>query len=262
MSFREILNQTKVQPSSVAVFWIGQAGFLLKTAGGKLILIDPYLSDSVYEQTKKEDNYSFKRLTSALFTPDEIEFDLIFCSHEHGDHMDVGSMAALTNNRKTKVYSNPKGIESALKAGVPSGRITKIERGEQLDFGEFTLKTLTAQHGTLSPEAMGFLFDFRFVQIYYAGDTAYDLEALAPVIAAKPEIALLPINGAYGNLGSETAAKYAHDLQAKVCIPCHFWTFPIHLGDPQKFIEAMPKYAPDCKLCMLSPGEPYIYSAK
>ncbi len=119
------------------------------------------------------------------------------------------------------------------------------------------MTALAAQHGDLSPEAMGFLFDFGFIRIYYSGDTAYDLPMLAPALKARPELVLLPINGAYGNLNAVEAAKLANNLGAKVCIPHHFWTFSIHLGSPQEFIGAMAEYAPGCELHMLTPGEPF-----
>ncbi len=35
----------KVQKGSVAVVWLGQAGYLLKTPAGTIVMIDPYLSD-------------------------------------------------------------------------------------------------------------------------------------------------------------------------------------------------------------------------
>ena len=36
---------------------------------------------------------------------------------------------------------------------------------------------------------------------------------------------------------SELAAQYAGMLHCKTCIPCHFWTFPLHHGDPQIIID-------------------------
>jgi L-ascorbate 6-phosphate lactonase len=257
MKFIDVLAKTDVMPASVVVFWLGQAGFLLKTADKKLILIDPYLSDSLYDSSKTQNGYAFKRMTPVLFEPDEVNADLIFCSHEHADHLDTGSIAALLKNEGTRLYTNPASVRLAKRAGAPSDRIQTIHRGTELDFGEFRLTALAAQHGDLSPEAMGFLFDFGFIRIYYSGDTAYDLPMLAPALKARPELVLLPINGAYGNLNAVEAAKLANNLGAKVCIPHHFWTFPIHLGSPQEFIGAMAEYAPGCELHMLTPGEPF-----
>ena len=72
---------------------------------------------------------------------------------------------------------------------------------------------------------------------------------------AKPDLALLPINGAYGNLNAREAAEYAAFCGAMRCLPYHFWTFAGHGGDPMAFCKEMPVLAPDCELIMLTPGE-------
>ena len=72
------------------------------------------------------------------------------------------------------------------------------------------------------------------------------------------EAAILPINGAFGNLNGKEAAEYAGLLKCKICIPCHFWTFPLHHGDPQEIIEHMGESAPDCRLMLLCQGESFL----
>ena len=47
MKFMERVRGTQVEKDSAAVFWLGQAGFLIKTAEGRQIVIDPYFSDCV-----------------------------------------------------------------------------------------------------------------------------------------------------------------------------------------------------------------------
>ena len=114
----------------------------------------------------------------------------------------------------------------------------------------------------MSPEAMGFLFDFGGTRIYYAGDTAFDPELLGMTKDSIPDLALLPINGAYGNMDACNAAKFAQFCGAKKCIPYHFWTFAGHGGDPMAFCKEMPMQAPDCELIMLTPGEIYSLSTE
>ena len=262
MKFAGKMKKATVKPGSVLLYWIGQAGFLIKTADDKLILVDPYLSDAVYNETKEKNGYAFKRMAPALFEADEIEADWIFCSHEHGDHVDPDAIATLAAGAKTTLYTNAPGAGAAKEAGVPADKIHILSSGMNMDFGSFKLTVTAAQHGKFTPGAMGFIFDFGFTKIYYAGDTAYDLETLAPALAAKPEVALLPINGAFGNLNSKEAAMLANDLQAKICVPHHFWTFPRHMGAPQELIDLMPECAPRCELRMLTPGEPLFIESE
>ena len=259
MRFSEKIKKLKVEPGSVCVVWIGQAGFLLKTAGGKTILIDPYLTDYVYKLFREEEGLAFKRLSAPLFEPDEIEPDYLLISHEHGDHLDMEALPFFLGNGKTQCYANRVCIEEAKKAGIKTDGIHCIEKNKSYDLGEFKLKTLDCDHGELSPEALGLLLDFGFTKVYYSGDTSYSLARLQGAIALRPEVALLPINGAFGNLDAKEAAQFAADLHARVCIPHHFWTFPKHLGNPIEALDTFPKYAPDCRLEMVTPGDICIY---
>ena len=40
------LERFCVPPGRITLWWLGQAGFLVKTPAGKLVAIDPYLSNS------------------------------------------------------------------------------------------------------------------------------------------------------------------------------------------------------------------------
>ena len=141
---------------------------------------------------------------------------------------------------------------------IDTSRVTAIAIGDSVDMGEFTLRVVDCDHGSSTPGAMGFILDFGFRKIYYSGDTSLNLQRLEEAVAQQPDVGLLPINGAFGNLDSVEAAKLAKELKLKVCVPHHFWTFPRHFGDPMKAIEAFAKYAPDCELAMMTPGTVYV----
>ena len=64
------------------ITWLGQAGLLMET-GGKIVLIDPYLSNSVAKVNPLNDRR----------VPVEEQFlhikpDVIICTHNHLDHVD------------------------------------------------------------------------------------------------------------------------------------------------------------------------------
>ncbi len=235
---------------------------MLKTPGNKIIAIDPYLTDYVYKLLNKEYGYGFKRMTASVFKPGEIDIDYLFSSHEHGDHLDVDAILELLSNRSAMLYANAESKKIAVGTGVPQEKITLIKKDMAISFDEFELVVTAADHGEFCNDAMGFIFDFGFAKVYYSGDTCYNVKVLKKAIDLKPQVALLPINGAFGNLNAEDAAKLANLMQSKVCIPHHFWTFPLHKGekgDPIDAIKAFPEYAPDCRLIMLSPGEAFMF---
>lgn len=259
MKFIERMLQTEVKSQEAAVFWLGQAGFLIKTAEGRQIAIDPYFSDCVQRLIPKE-GLGFKRLMPPPCEASELDLDVLIISHEHNDHFDVDAVRDLVKD-KTQVYTNQIVAAQMEEMGFCKEQVHVMKKGEWEDLGEFRLLPVDCDHGELAPEAMGMILDFKFAKLYYAGDTALTLERLKVPMAMQPEVAILPINGAFGNLNGAEASKYAGLLKCKTCIPCHFWTFPLHHGDPQEIIDNIGKDAPDCELALLTQGEAYMMKA-
>ena len=260
MSFIEKIAKTKPGKDEVALVWLGQAGFLFKTAGGKIILLDPYLTDYTNRVLCAEHGQKFRRMCPSVFGPGEIKADILLCSHEHEDHLDMDAIPVLLKDAKLAAFTNITAKEKLKKAGLTAEaeRFTVLKKNEPVQFDEFTLMPLDCDHGEFTPEALGLLLDFGFTSVYYSGDTSYTRARLAAAIAKKPAVSLLPINGAYGNLNAEEAAKFAADLQTRLCVPHHFWTFPAHVGPkgtPLDALEAFPAYAPGCVLSLATPGE-------
>ena len=252
MNFVNDFAAAKPAEGQVALFWLGQAGFLFKTASGRAIAIDPYFSDHVM---RTENNIGFKRMVPPPCAADDIVFDVLLISHEHGDHFDIEAIADMMKNGKTQVYTNAPCAAGMEKMGLDMSRVHVLTKGEKLDIGECSLLPVDCDHGELAPEALGFMLDFGHARVYYAGDTSLTYDRLAVPMQIQPEVAILPINGAFGNLDGYQAAEYAGRLNCKMCIPCHFWTFPLHHGDPQQIIDSIGEKAPNCQLQLLRQGE-------
>ena len=258
MDFMQQVNQTSVPKGQVAIFWLGQAGFLLKTHEQHTIMIDPYFSAYV-ERLFPEMGQGFKRLMPPPCDASEVKADVLLISHEHADHLDVDAIAQMMDNDKTHVFTNTVCASQIKAMGLDASAVTAVRKGERVHIlPECELRVVDCDHGDLTPDALGFILDFGFETVYFSGDTALSPDRLTEAISAQPTVALLPINGAFGNLNGLLAARYAAMLRCKVLIPCHFWTFPLHHGDPQDLIDAMPTEAPDVKLHMLCQGECYM----
>jgi L-ascorbate 6-phosphate lactonase len=257
MDFLKKLATVNPAENEIVLAWLGQAGFLIKTHNEKIILIDPYLTDYVNRILQAENGQAFKRMTAPLFESGDIQADMLLCSHEHQDHLDIDALPGLLKNKTMKCYTNITSIGELKKNGIDTDRFTVLGKDETVETEEFTLTALDCDHGELAPAAQGLMLDFGFIKVYYSGDTGYNKSRLASAITSKPDLALLPINGAFGNLNAEEAAQFAADLEAKLCIPHHFWTFPAHagpLGTPKDALEAFPKFAPGCTLYLATPG--------
>lgn len=70
MKFVKMLEAVPV-PGHIHLYWLGQAGFLIKNSIGKVMLIDAYLSDYV---EKTDGN---RRLMMAVAEPEELHPNVI-----------------------------------------------------------------------------------------------------------------------------------------------------------------------------------------
>ncbi len=83
------------------IFATGQAGFIVKTAEGKTIAIDLYLSDCV---ERLDGHMGSNRMCPKVLDPGDIEFDAVVCTHPHWDHFDVDAVPYMMANGRTRLY--------------------------------------------------------------------------------------------------------------------------------------------------------------
>jgi len=247
------IRETIVEPGSLALFWIAQAGFVYKTPGNKIIYIDPYLSDCV------ERLHGFKRIMGTPIKAEEVEADYFVSTHSHTDHFDVDAIPIVARNPRTTFVGAPDCRALYQEAGVPEDRYLILHEGQSMDLGGITLTGIYADHGELVPDALGVVLDVGGIKVWQVGDSAYRPDIWQDVFGMGIDILVPPINGAFGNLDGVTAAKLAHDVGAKIAIPCHFWMFAEHNGNPAQFLEAMKTYAPEVRPLLLTQGERFIY---
>lgn len=252
------IKDLPVEPGSLAIFWLGQAGFVYKTPGGTVVVVDAYLSDCVHRMLS-DVLYGFKRIMPAPFAPEEVEADLVVCTHLHADHFDYDAIPVLARNPSIHFVAAPDCRAEFEKLGVPADRYTIIHEGETLTYGDVSLTGVYADHGDLAPEALGLIVQSGDIRVWQVADTAYRPEKWQDIFAAGIDVIIPPINGAYGNLDGIEAAKLAHDAHARVAIPCHFWMFAEHGGSPAQFLDACKELAPEVEPHLMAQGELLVY---
>jgi L-ascorbate 6-phosphate lactonase len=151
-------------------------------------------------------------------------------------------------------------VDKYLELGIKKERVSLLGCGTEITEKNIMIKAVFADHGRLAPEAIGILLNINGIKLYFSGDTAYRPEMIKDVIDFAPDIAILSVNGKFGNLNSEEGAKLASDIGAKIAIPCHYWMFKEHGGDPQLFEEEMKKHSPQCLTKFMCQGEMFRYS--
>ena len=248
------IKDITVPKDNVAIFWLGNAGFVLKSDKDEIIYIDPYLSDCA------ERLYGFKRIYPSLIKASEVELDCILLSHEHGDHLDVDSIPEIMKEDNIKLIGPSPCIDKCLEIGVDRDNMIQVEEGDEVIFEGFEVRTVFADHGDLAPEAVGYIINFAGIKVYYTGDTAYTPDKMQYAFSLKPDILIPPINGKFNNLDPLEASLVARDCEAKVVIPSHFWTFAEHNGDLAKFVKCVDSVAKETETVLLTQGEAYLYS--
>jgi len=233
------------------LWWLGQSGFLLQWRGLH-VLLDPYLSDSLtrkYSQTDKP----HVRMTELVIDPEKLSFvDIATSSHNHTDHLDAETLIPILSHNSALKFviaeANRAFVADRLKIdqAMPIG----LDDGATIELMGIRFTGIASAHDTVERDEqgrakfLGYVLQFGDWSIYHSGDTLrYDgmAEKLRPF---GVDVALLPINGraperrVAGNLWGREAAKLAHDIGAKLVIPCHYDMFEFNTASPEEFVDA------------------------
>lgn len=231
----------------------GQAGFMLESKDGYRIGIDLYLSDCCYRY------FGFKRILPFLFNPLDLELDLLIATHAHYDHFDPDSIPLIMSNSKTKLLCAKDCFTEAERLGLQQERITYISQQDTFEDCGISVKAMPCDHGPETPDAIGLLIEIDGKKIYIAGDTCFREDNFRNEELKNCDIMIMPINGAFGNLNEIEGAKAAGIINPKLCIPCHFWNFTEHGGNPQIFIDEIDKNLPHINYLVMRAGEKYNF---
>ena len=224
------------------LWWLGQSGFLV-AHGGRYLLLDPYLSDSLTRKYADSDK-PHVRMTERVIGPERLGFvDVVTASHGHTDHLDPDTLRALDAPLVAPEAHRALATERAGRE--PIG----IDDGETVELAGFEITAVPAAHEAIERDEAGRMLHLGYVvrcgpfTLYHAGDTI-PYEGMADRIGGGVDVALLPINGraperrVAGNLSGEEAAALAHELGARLAVPMHFEMFEFNTEPPDAFVAA------------------------
>ena len=260
MGLDQRIRECEVSSGHVALWWLGQAGFILKSAGGTTIAIDPYLTNSCYETAGNSD-LDVNRLFPPPIAPGELKVDAIALTHSHQDHCDPKTIQAYRVAGGDGMFVAPGETAEKLAAmGIPGDKILLIWPNKEHRIGDVRIKaTFAIPYWGDDVTHIGYLAIVENgPSIYFTGDTDYH-DILGYVADHKPDIMVTVINGAFRNLGPNEAAKLTAKVNPKVVIPCHHDLFADNSLNPRLFRSCLHAMGLSDRYKLLEHGQTFIF---
>lgn len=233
------------QAGKTEVLWLGQASTRITTPGGKVIMVDPWLTSN--PKTPAE----FKKLEALG------KVDLILVTHAHFDHF--ADAPALATMNKAPVWG-PAGLDdSIVKLGIlPVELAPRFGKGGTITPWGPTGPKITAVHAEHSSELtwhnpatnkdelhvggepVGFIIEMENgFRIYHMGDTAVfgDMRLIGEMY--HPDLVLAPIGGHFVMNPADAAMAMREMVKPKWVLPIHYLTIPQLRGTPAEFKAAL-----------------------
>jgi len=228
MKLRQQISRQRVSTGKVALWWLGQNGWIVKSPAGKVVVIDPYLTNAC-KAVGAAVGINMDRLVPPVLAPrDLVGVDAYAMTHGHEDHLDPETLQPYrTAGGGGPFVAPPETCDKLRKMGVPDSEIVMIWPNKEFTCGDVTLRgTFAIPFGADDMTHLGFVVKVeKGPTLYFTGDTRYH-EVLASCVAHhKPDVLVTVINP-FANLDPGQAARLAKDIDAKVVIPCHYDLFP------------------------------------
>jgi L-ascorbate 6-phosphate lactonase len=256
------LRSHRVPQGSLTLWWLGQAGFVVKSPAGKLVVIDPYLSNSA-KAVGEQHGFNLDRLVPPPLAPPElVGVDLYAMTHSHGDHLDPETLAGYRAAGGAGPFLAPaETAEKLRQLGVPADEILMTWPNKTCTVGDLEVRaTFAIPFSGDDLTHVGYLVRVdRGCCVYFTGDTAYHELLAISVAPHKPDVLVAVINPAFRNMGPIEAARLARELNVKVAIPCHYDLFPDNSLPPQLLRTNLIVEGIGPRYCQLEHGTPFTF---
>ena len=180
--------------------WYGQACFLLETAAGTRILMDPFSKGIGYE------------------VPQGFKADIVTISHEHADHNNVGF-----------VVGKPRVIRGLTADKKGWARVDEKVK-------DVSIRSVGVYHDDQRGAARGldtvFIFEVGGVRIAHLGDLGHVLNDDQLTAIGAVDVLLVPVGGRF-TIDGLAATRVVEQLRPRIMvIPMHYKTEAVTIKRP------------------------------
>ncbi len=261
--FRDICD---LQPpaGTVAFWWMGQSGFVIKVAG-RIIYLDVFFSA-----------LRGRRVPGFIKPECVTHADIICGTHDHIDHIDRAAWPKLAAASPDAYFIIPQFLRPQLLRDMrlSESRLLGLDEHQTVQIGPVTISAIPAAHEFLDRDRktglhpwLGYVIQADGWTIYHAGDTCLYEGIQEKIRRYKPDVMLLPINGrdarrlksgCLGNMTFQEAADLAGHLKPGIVAPIHYDMFEFNAADPRHFIDYLKVKYPRQRSLVFQHGKPVI----
>ena len=267
-AFLADVARPEASPDELRIWWLGQSGFLVRHAES-LLLLDPYLSDSLmrkYDGTDKP----HVRMTGRVIAPDRLAgISVVTSSHNHTDHLDTDTLAPIFKNNPSAQFVIPEANRAfvATRLGCDEAWPVGLEDRRSAVIAGWQFTGIAAAHNSLDTDEagrhrfLGYIIRRGPWTLWHSGDTLLYPGLVEKLAEFAVDVAFVPINGhkperrVAGNLDGREAAQLAHDIGARLAVPHHFEMFEFNTADPRDlFIPECERLGQPCRVLRAGEG--------
>lgn len=257
--FMKNIREFQPPPNTMAIWYFGQNGFMLKYCTGPLIGIDLYLTNSCARKYAHLP-YRLDRQLPVFVEPEDLDIDIFITTHSHDDHADPETITRMDKSRA--IFVGPfDSCRIYRTCGVEERNIRLVHPGEVLELADFITLQGTFALPTDGEDLnhTGTLLRFPNETTFYCtGDTAY-AERLPALLPVDVDVCAICINGGFHNLSPIEAARIVRAVRPRVVVPCHYDMMINNVGSPEMLRVAMNVVGSKAHFRQMKYYEPWLY---